>query len=115
MKLRIVFLLLFGLSLFAVSQDDSHFQRKEQYINKFKQYAIDEMKSHGVPASITLAQALVETDAGKSDLAVIANNHFGIKCHKDWQGTLLLEKGLVRVSGTFGPGTSGIPAVIGVV
>ena len=86
MKLRIVFLLLFGLSLFAVSQDVSHFQRKEQYINKFKQYAIDEMKSHGVPASITLAQALVETDAGKSDLAVTANNHFGIKCHKEWNG-----------------------------
>jgi LysM repeat protein len=44
------------------------------------------MKSHGVPASITLAQGILESGAGKGKLALAANNHFGIKCHKGWTG-----------------------------
>ena len=50
------------------------------YIEQYKDLAIIEMHRSGVPASITLAQALIETNAGRSDLAVKANNHFGIKC-----------------------------------
>ena len=58
----------------------------EAYIQKYSDLAKSEMKRTGVPASITLAQALVESAAGRSTLAVKANNHFGIKCHSDWRG-----------------------------
>ena len=57
-----------------------------QYIERFKYIAILEMKEYGIPASITLAQGILESNAGRSDLAVKANNHFGIKCHKEWTG-----------------------------
>ena len=57
------------------------------YIEKYAPLAIAEMQRTGVPASITLAQALVESGAGRSVLAVQANNHFGLKCHgTDWDG-----------------------------
>ena len=58
----------------------------EKYIEKYSAIAVSEMKRTGVPASITLAQGLVESAAGKSALAVTGNNHFGIKCHADWRG-----------------------------
>lgn len=57
-----------------------------EYIAKFKNEAIEDMKKTGVPASITLAQGILESDAGNSNLAREANNHFGIKCHKEWVG-----------------------------
>ncbi len=57
-----------------------------QYVAKFKGMAVDEMNRTGIPASITLAQGILESDCGNSDLAVMANNHFGIKCHSDWTG-----------------------------
>jgi flagellum-specific peptidoglycan hydrolase FlgJ len=56
------------------------------YIAKFKDIAILEMNKYGVPASITLAQALLESGVGNSDLARYANNHFGIKCNSEWTG-----------------------------
>ncbi|MBI1224395.1 MAG: LysM peptidoglycan-binding domain-containing protein [Bacteroidetes bacterium] len=56
------------------------------YINKYKKIAVSEMDRAGIPASIKLAQALLESNAGKSELARKANNHFGIKCHSDWTG-----------------------------
>ena len=56
------------------------------YILKFKTIAITEMNKYGIPASITLAQALLESGTGNSDLAKFANNHFGIKCTSDWKG-----------------------------
>ncbi|MBY0243827.1 MAG: glucosaminidase domain-containing protein [Sphingobacteriaceae bacterium] len=56
------------------------------YINTFKNIAIEEMKNNGIPASITLAQGLLESGNGNSDLAKIANNHFGVKCHNNWLG-----------------------------
>lgn len=56
------------------------------YIAKYKKIAVSEMNRTGVPASIKLAQALLESGAGKSELARKANNHFGIKCHSDWTG-----------------------------
>ena len=58
----------------------------ESYIEKYKDLAISEMKRTGVPASITLAQGMIESDYGRSSLAIKANNHFGIKCHTDWAG-----------------------------
>ena len=56
------------------------------YVLQFKETAKDNMKRHGIPASITLAQGILESGAGKGTLCVNANNHFGIKCHKDWAG-----------------------------
>ena len=56
----------------------------EQYIDKYKAIAINEMKRMGVPAAITLAQGLLETENGNSDLVKKSNNHFGIKCKSSW-------------------------------
>lgn len=58
----------------------------EDYIALYKDDAIREMQLFRVPASITLAQGMLESDNGNSALAVYANNHFGIKCHKEWTG-----------------------------
>ena len=60
-------------------------QAYQDYFNKYKNIAIREMQRYGIPASITLAQGVLESGAGKSRLATVANNHFGIKCH-DWTG-----------------------------
>ena len=56
------------------------------YIDQFKGVAIEEMNAAGIPASITLAQGILESGSGNSDLAKYANNHFGIKCTSDWRG-----------------------------
>ena len=57
----------------------------QQYIDQYKDVAIEQMKKHRIPASITLAQGLFESGAGRSELARKGNNHFGIKCH-GWKG-----------------------------
>ena len=57
-----------------------------QYIDTYKEIAMEEMKRTGVPASITLAQGIHETGAGQSALVRKSNNHFGIKCKTGWQG-----------------------------
>jgi LysM repeat protein len=57
-----------------------------QYIEKYHIMAVEEMHRSGIPASITLAQGLLESGDGNSRLAREANNHFGIKCHNDWSG-----------------------------
>ena len=59
---------------------------QQRYIDKYADLAIEEMRRSGVPASITLAQGLLESRYGLSDLAVKGNNHFGIKCHSNWNG-----------------------------
>lgn len=56
------------------------------YIDNFKESAKNNMQKNGIPASITLAQGILESGAGTGDLAMQANNHFGIKCHKEWTG-----------------------------
>jgi LysM repeat protein len=58
----------------------------QAYINMYSSLAISEMKRTGIPASITLAQGMIESDFGRSTLAREGNNHFGIKCHNDWTG-----------------------------
>ncbi len=68
---------------------DSLFAQKittSQYINTYKDLAIKKHKKYGIPASITLAQGILESGSGNSKLARHANNHFGIKCHKGWSG-----------------------------
>ena len=63
----------------------------EAYISKYKAIAISEMNQSGIPASITLAQGLLESGNGNSTLAREANNHFGIKCNSDWKGPTILR------------------------
>ncbi len=58
----------------------------EAYIEQYSDIAMVEQARHNIPASITLAQALLESGAGKSELAAKSNNHFGIKCHSNWDG-----------------------------
>lgn len=57
-----------------------------QYIQTYKDVAKDNMQQHGIPASITLAQGVLESGSGQGTLSRNANNHFGIKCHKEWDG-----------------------------
>lgn len=69
----------------AVPGDDSGKSPQSIYIERYSSLAVEEMYRSGVPASITLAQGLLESRSGLSELAVEANNHFGIKCH-NWNG-----------------------------
>ncbi|HLO60366.1 MAG TPA: glucosaminidase domain-containing protein [Bacteroidales bacterium] len=64
---------------------------RPMYFDKYREIAIREMNRSGVPASITLAQGALESGDGNSRLARVANNHFGIKCHNDWDGKTILE------------------------
>lgn len=57
-----------------------------EYIDKYSDLAVEQMKLHKIPASITLAQGLLESGAGYSQLARKSNNHFGIKCGGNWRG-----------------------------
>jgi LysM repeat protein len=81
-----VFILLVCSSLDLPGQPDGERLTAEQYIEQWKQVAVRKMKEHGIPASITLAQGLLESGNGNSKLAREANNHFGIKCTPDWTG-----------------------------
>jgi LysM repeat protein len=76
------FILFFALALPVVGQKLT----TEDYINKYKDLAIENMRTKKVPASITLSQGILESGNGNSSLATKANNHFGIKCHKGWEG-----------------------------
>lgn len=76
------------LSILALAMAITTFGQSSDYINYINQYkdiAIEQMHKYHIPASITLAQGLLESGAGKSELARTANNHFGIKCHS-WDG-----------------------------
>ena len=68
----------------------AHAQRRNsrynEYIKQYAPIAVEQMKLHKIPASITLAQGLLESGAGQSQLARKSNNHFGIKCHNTWKG-----------------------------
>ena len=79
---RILFLFIFLNHLMIWSQK----MTREEYINKYQKSAINQMKKYKIPASITLAQGILESNNGNSRLATKANNHFGIKCHRSWNG-----------------------------
>lgn len=64
----------------------SYSERVANYIDKFSDIAKEEMLQYGIPASITLAQGILESGAGAGELTQKANNHFGIKCHTGWEG-----------------------------
>jgi LysM repeat protein len=61
------------------------------YVENFKDEAVKEMQLYNIPASITLAQGMLESGFGTSDLAKYANNHFGIKCHDEWSGPTYIQ------------------------
>jgi len=86
MKIKLLFILLFLVTVAASAQRKI---TREEYIAKYKDIAIYQMKTQGVPASIILAQGLLESDNGNSPLASKANNHFGIKCHNSWNGATM--------------------------
>ena len=81
MPKRFILLLLFA-PLALMAQKIS----VEDYIDTYKDIAMEEMRKNKIPASITLAQGIIESGAGNSALAREAKNHFGIKCHKGWEG-----------------------------
>lgn len=87
-KKGLLLLLIFSNSV--VNATDIVPPSRLKYINENKEYAIRDMQKSGVPASITLAQALLESQAGCSRLAREANNHFGIKC-SDWKGQTFIQ------------------------
>ena len=90
-KIILLFTLLSVVLLSAVAQNSSVKERTEAYINNYKDLAIQEMLRTGVPASIKLAQGILESQFGESILAKNANNHFGIKCKTEWTGDKIYQ------------------------
>lgn len=83
---RIVYILAM-LLLFIAAGDNP----RKVYIEKYSKLAVKEMNRTGVPASITLAQGILESNSGQSRLSTQGNNHFGVKCHNDWKGKTIQE------------------------
>lgn len=77
----IFILMLLAISLFSQTKNTP-----EQYVDMYYQIAVRKMAEYKIPASITLAQGILESGSGNSNLARNANNHFGIKCHTEWTG-----------------------------
>ncbi len=77
----IIFSLFFNLLALSVTREDVY-----NYIDKYKNAALIEQRNNGIPVSITLAQGLLESAAGTSQLAREGNNHFGVKCHRSYRG-----------------------------
>jgi len=80
------------LSIFCILTINAFGQDRGEYIDKFKDVAIIEMHRTGIPASIKLAQGILESNAGASMLAERANNHFGIKCGSTWKGKSMMRR-----------------------
>jgi len=77
--------------LYPMPEDNGRFERfpisdTQDYIETFAEIAQYEMRAYGIPASITLAQGILESGSGRGELTLKTNNHFGIKCHAGWQG-----------------------------
>jgi LysM repeat protein len=96
MKSKISFLSIFIFVLIGFNMDAREYDisdylnpdnsNRKAYIERYKDIAMDEMKRAGIPASIKLAQGILESGDGKSSLATEANNHFGMKCGSQWSG-----------------------------
>ncbi len=82
---KYLFLVFVSLPLYFID-DVKQLDHQEEYIKSYSDLAVREMERTGIPASIKLAQAILESNAGRSELAVKARNHFGIKCGSDWDG-----------------------------
>ncbi|MBU1720205.1 MAG: glucosaminidase domain-containing protein, partial [Bacteroidetes bacterium] len=88
---RIILIFFILIPVFLFGQLPPEKMSAPEYVGKFKEAAIREMEEGGVPASITLAQGLLESGNGNSPLARNANNHFGIKCHVGWEGETYIQ------------------------
>ena len=88
---RCCLLFLFGLVFTQANADNQHISIND-YIDKYKNIAIAEMERSGIPASIKLGQGIMESNHGNSKLARNSNNHFGIKCKKEWTGKKYYHK-----------------------
>lgn len=84
--IKLATLLVALATVFAATAD-----RYSEYIDRYADMAMEQQRLFGIPASITLAQGLLESAAGHSTLATQGNNHFGIKCHSDWTGPTMLR------------------------
>jgi hypothetical protein len=84
--LAVTILFAFSTGMSLAGQPPGERFTAEEYIAQWKEVAVKKMKEHGIPASITLAQGLLESGNGNSVLAREGNNHFGIKCTPDWTG-----------------------------
>lgn len=82
MRIFLIICIIYGSASIALCQHTT----PEEYIAKYKKLAISEMRRAGVPAAITLAQGLLESESGNSELLKASNNHFGIKCKSTWDG-----------------------------
>ena len=80
-----LFLVVF-MSVLSSDASASARQTREEYIERYKAIAVAHMERYGIPASITMAQGILESDSGNSRLSKESNNHFGIKCKKNWKG-----------------------------
>ena len=85
--IRILFIFLFLFSNFFLFPQN----KAEVYISSYKDIAVAEMNQFGIPASITLAQGILESGNGESRLATEGKNHFGIKCHDNWNGETIID------------------------
>lgn len=83
---KIVLILFVALLTFRLMANDAK-TATQAYVENYVEIAISEMKRTGIPASIKLAQAILESNSGRSEMAMMANNHFGIKCGSEWRGT----------------------------
>lgn len=81
-----IILCLACFSAYALHAPKADKSPQDIYIEKYSSLAVEEMYRSGIPASITLAQGLLESGNGRSELALKSNNHFGIKCHNNWEG-----------------------------
>lgn len=90
MNYKKINLVLSFIMLISLNKISSQNLTRKQYITKYSALAIKQMRQYKIPASITLAQGILESNNGNSKLAVKANNHFGIKCH-GWEGKKIFE------------------------
>ena len=84
---KLFFILIFTSVIVSINAQ----HKTEKYIEKYSKIAVAEMKKYNIPASITLAQGILESGNGESRLAKEGNNHFGIKCHSNWNGKTIIE------------------------
>ena len=85
--LSVLSFFMFGMGVFSQQYKNPAY---EAYVNRFSNIAVQKMEQYGIPASITLAQGILESGVGQGRLAKQANNHFGIKCH-DWTGEYVIQ------------------------
>ena len=87
----IILIFLIGSSHDISAQNERKKITVKEYIECYKEIVVQNMKNYKIPASITMAQGILESANGNSDLAIVANNHFGIKCTSDWAGKTYLK------------------------